>query len=78
MKYIKTFETFINENNQTLISLDGVFKDFYDGIKILLKYGNLDEEAIKHLKEAIPHLDQAWSDESEARGIKHSRYKIKF
>ena len=80
MKQIKTFQDFINESklNEQVMEINDfsmAFVDFYDFVNKYAK--NMDKDTVKHIKEAIKHLDQAWENEADAHGVDFEQYKIK-
>lgn len=70
-------ESVINEqiDSMTINDFSYGFVEFYDFISQYSKF--MDKDTIKHLKEAIKHLDQAWENETDAHGVDFTKYKIK-
>lgn len=81
MEKIKTFKEFINESkvneqSMTINDFSVAFMEFYDYMNKY--YKNMDSDTVKHLKEAVKHLDLAWENEADAHGVDFEKYKIKF
>jgi hypothetical protein len=71
----ETNEDSLNEQTMFIGDFSDGFSDFYDFVS---KYSKqMDSDTIKHIKEAIKHLDEAWESECDAHGVDYEQYKVK-
>jgi len=65
-------EALMNEQVMDINTFSQAFIDLYDFIDKYAK--NMDSDTLKHLKEAVNHLDKAWENECDAHGVGFEPY----
>jgi len=68
-------ESLLNEQVMEINDFSDGLSEFYDFVEKYAK--NMNKDTVKHIKEAIKHLDKAWENEADAHGVDFEPYRIK-